>query len=197
MKSKKNCISLSDISFVIPTNREKIYTIESIPEECEIVISHAKPLGAARNDGIARATRNWIILCDDDIEFSEQFLGLLCELAEEHTIIGLEGYYPSPFVIGRLMMFAKSAWIELGGFDERAHGDETEWQMRAIEHGYNIVRLSRSCVYHYPHKKVKPKTEFGNILYLLRNHPKFPLYVLKLVLVKLHDSSYNEEYIRR
>jgi len=194
MKEKEKCIDLSDISFVLPTNRETIYTINSIPKECEIVISRKKPLGAARNDGIARATKKWIILCDDDIEFSEHFLGLLCELANECTIIGLEGYYPSPFVIGRLMMFAKSAWIELGGFDERAHGDETEWQMRAIEHGYNIVRLSRSCVYHYPHRKVKPKTELGNILYLLRKHPKFPLHLLRLVLVKLHKSSYDEEY---
>jgi len=191
---KRNFIKLSDISFVIPTNRQTIHTINSIPKECEIIILHEKPLGAARNDGISLATRKWIILCDDDICFSENFLGLLQELADEHAIIGLEAYYPSPFVIGRLMMFTKSAWIEIGKFDERAHGDETEWCMRAVEKGYKIIRLSRECVYHYPHKKIKPKTEFGNLLYLLRKHPRFPLYVLKLIITKMKESSYNEEY---
>jgi len=67
---RKEPVSLSDISFVIPTNRQIIHTINSIPKECEIIISHEKPLGAARNDGIERATRKWIILCDDDISFS-------------------------------------------------------------------------------------------------------------------------------
>ena len=191
---KRNFISLDEISFVISTNRKTIHTLASIPEECEVVISREKPLGAARNDGIRRATRKWIVLCDDDIKFSENFLGLLRELADERSIIGLEGYYPSPFVIGRLMMFAKSAWLKIGEFDERAHGDETEWCIRAVEKGYKIIRLSRDCVYHYPHKKIKPKTEFGNLLYLLRRHPRFPLYVLKLFLIKMQDSSYNEEY---
>ena len=191
---KRNFINLNEISFVIPSNRKTIHTVDSIPEECEIVISREKPLGAARNDGIRRATRRWVVLCDDDISFTENFLGLLRELADEHSIIGLEGYYPSPFVIGRLMMFAKSTWLKIGEFDERAHGDETEWCIRAVEKGYKIIRLSRDCVYHYPHKKIKPKTEFGNLLYLLRRHPRFPLYVLKLFLIKMQDSSYNEEY---
>ena len=54
---RKEPVSLSDISFVIPTNRQTIHTINSIPKECEIIISHEKPLGAARNEGISLATR--------------------------------------------------------------------------------------------------------------------------------------------
>lgn len=187
-------IDVKDISFVIPSNRELNRTLSSIPKECEVVISSSTPLGRARNDGIRKATRPWIVLCDDDIKFSRTFLDLLCELAKEQRIIGLEAYYPSPFVIGRLMMFSKTAWKKIGKFDIKSHGDETEWCLRAVEMGYEIVRLSRNCVYHYSHTKVKPKSEFGNLFYLLRKHPWFPLYILRLVTTKMKDSSYNEEY---
>lgn len=188
-------INLNEISFIVPSNREKIYTLKSIPKECEIIIPQSKPLGRARNEGITKATRQWIILCDDDIEFSRTFLDLLCELARERRIIGLEAYYPSPFVIGRLMMFSKNTWLKLGEFDIKSHGDETEWQLRAVEQGYEILRIGRNCVYHYPHTKVKPKSEFGNLFYLFKKHPKFPLYILKLITTKMQKSSDDREYL--
>ena len=187
-------INLNQLSFVIPSNRETIHTLKSIPKECEIIIPRSEPLGRARNEGISKATKQWIILCDDDIEFSRTFLDLLCEIAREERIVGLEAYYPSPLVIGRLMLFSKKAWLKLGEFDIKSHGDESEWQIRAVEQGYEIVRLSRSCIFHYPHKQIKPKTEFGNLFYLLRKHPRFPLYILRLVTTKMRDSSYAEEY---
>ena len=193
---KRTMINLDDISFVIPSNREEIHTTTSIPKECEIIIPRSSPLGRARNEGIEKATKEWIILCDDDIQFSEYFLTFVRELLTGKTkgIVGLEAYYPSPFIIGRLMAFSKKTWVDIGMFDIKSHGDETEWCMRAVENNYEIVRLSRSCVYHYPHKKIKPKSEFGNLLYLLRKHPKFPLYVLRLITTKMRDSSYDEEY---
>ena len=187
-------INLNEISFVISSNREIVHTLKSIPKECEIIISRSKSLGRARNEGISKATKKWIILCDDDIEFSRTFLNLLCEIARERRIVGLEAYYPSPLTIGRLMMFSKNTWFELGEFDIKSHGDESEWQLRAVEQGYEILRIGRNCVYHYPHQKVKPKSEFGNLLYLFKKHPKFPLYILRLVTTKMKDSSYSEEY---
>lgn len=187
-------INKKDITFVIPSNRKDIYTISSIPCINEVIIPTNSPLGRARNDGIEKATNPWIVLCDDDIRFTDTLLNLLCELADKKRIIGLEAYYPSPFVIGRLMMFSRQAWLDIGEFDIRAHGDETEWIMRSIKKGYEIVRLSRSCVQHFPHTKVKPKSEFGNLFYLIRKHPSFPLYILRLVTKKMKESSYNEEY---
>ena len=187
-------IKRENISVVICTNRDKVYTIDSIPSNMEIIIEKAKPLGKARNRGINRATKEWILLVDDDIKFSRTFLDLLCEIARERRIVGLEAYYPSPLVIGRLMLFSKNTWLKLGEFDIKSHGDESEWQLRAVEQGYEIVRLSRNCVYHYPHTKIKPKSEFGNLFYLLKKHPKFPFYILRLVTTKMRDSSYNEEY---
>ena len=189
-------ISLKNISFVVPSNREEVHTIKSVPKECEIIIPRSSPLGRARNEGIEKATKEWIILCDDDIQFSEYFLTFVRELltAKIKRIVGLEAYYPSPFVIGRFIAFQKKTWVDIGKFDIRSHGDETEWCVRAVKKNYEIVRLSRSCVFHYPHTKVKPKSEFGNLFYLLKKHPSFPVYVLKLVLTKMKDSSYDEEY---
>ena len=187
-------INLNEISFIVPSNREIIHTLKSIPKECEIIIPRSKPLGRARNEGISKATRKWIILCDDDIKFSRTFLDLLCEMAREQRIVGLEAYYPSPFVIGRLMIFSKNTWLELGEFDIKSHGDESEWQLRAVEQGYEILRIGRNCVRHFPHQKIKPKSEFGNLFYLLKKHPGFPLYILKLIVTKMQKSSYDEEY---
>lgn len=187
-------INWDELSFVIPSNRKTVYTVKSVPKESEIIIPRTSPLGKARNEGIEKATKPWIILCDDDIKFNETFLDLLCELAGEGRIVGLEAYYPSPFVIGRLIMFSKTTWTKIGRFDIKSHGDETEWCMRAIEKDYEIVRLSRSCVYHHPHKKNKPKNEFGNLFYLLKKHPRFPLYILRLITTKMQKSSYDEEY---
>ena len=188
-------IDLNEVSFVICSNRELNHTLNSIPKECEIIISSSTPLGRARNDGIRKATLPWIVLCDDDIRFSMTFLDLLCELAKERRIVGLEAYYPSPFVIGRLMMFSKTAWEEIGKFDIRSHGDETEWQLRGIEEGCEIVRLSRDCVYHHHHQKVKPKSEFSNLFYLLKKHPTFPFYILKRIIKKMKESSDKKEYL--
>ena len=189
-------INLNEISFIVPTNRKTIHTLKSIPKECEIIIPRSKPLGRARNEGISKATKKWIILCDDDIKFSRTFLDLLCEIARERRIVGLEAYYPSPLTIGRLMLFSKNTWFELGEFDIKSHGDESEWQLRAIEQGYEILRLGRNCIFHYSHLKIKPKSEFSNLFYLLKKHPKIPFYILRLVTTKMRDSSYSEEYER-
>lgn len=187
-------IKLNEISFVVPSNRTEIHTLKSIPKGCEVIIPRSSPLGRARNEGISKATKEWIILCDDDIKFSRTFLDLLCELARERRIVGLEAYYPSPFVIGRLMLFSRNTWLKLGEFDIKSHGDESEWCLRAIEHDYEILRIDRNCVFHHPHKKIKPKSEFGNLLYLFGKHPKFPFHILKLITTKMRYSSYNEEY---
>lgn len=199
-------ITAKDISVVIPSNRDQNYTDPSVPDGCEKIISRSKPLGKARNDGIARATRKWIIVCDDDITFSKTFFDFVCEQAREDRIIGVEGYFPSPFIIGRFMCFSKSAWLDLGKFDEEGfsapHGNDTEWCMRAVlrnkkrKRDYKIIRLSRDCVYHYPHKKNKNlrTNEVLNLLYLLRKHLDFPIYILKLCFRKFAESRYDEEY---
>jgi glycosyltransferase involved in cell wall biosynthesis len=187
---------LNRVSFVIPSIREQIHTLSSIPDECEVRMSHASPLGLARNEGINLATRDFIILCDDDINFKLPFLQLVLELLadDEMRIVGLEADWPSPFVIGRFMAFRKAAWHEIGEFDIRKHGDESEWQYRALGLGYHIVRLSCDCVNHIEHEQVKPINEGFTWLYLCRRHPSFPFWLFGMVAKKYLYSSYRYEF---
>jgi GT2 family glycosyltransferase len=177
------------ISFVIPTVRSEITTLDSVPRESEIIIVNGiKPLGRARNFGIDMASKDWIALCDDDISFSRSWLRFVCSLARKDRIIGLEAYWPSPFVIGRFMFFHRNAFYNIGYFAEKAHGDETEWCYRALKKGYEIVRLPRQSVKHIPHKRGK-KNELANLLWLCTKHPDFPIYLLREMLLKLRYSS--------
>ena len=187
-------ITSSNISFIISTNRDSNHTIDSIPTSSEIIISKSSPLGKARNDGVNRATKDWIVICDDDIFFTSTFLNFILQFTDKNTIIGLEGYYPSPFVIGRFMLFHIDLFNTIGPFAIRAHGDETEFCLRAVQKGFKIIRIPRESITHIPHQKLKPISELSNLLWLIRKNPYFITYILKLTFTKMKDSSYNEEY---
>lgn len=187
----------NDFSFIISTNRKENHTIKSVPKESELIISTDKPLGKARNTGIRNSHNNWIVICDDDITFNSVFLNFINQLKSKNNIVGLSAYYPSPFVIGRFMLFHRSLYEDAGEFEERSHGDETEFCFRAVKKGYKIICVPRESVIHHPHKKIKPKSEIPNLLWLLSKHPDFILYVLGLVFTKMKKSSYDEEYEKK
>jgi GT2 family glycosyltransferase len=188
-------IKYSNISFVIISNRSSISTITSIPQESEIIISSEFKRGTAHNFGINKTTKEWIIICDDDIKFDHIFLDFVLSLASKDTIVGLQAYYPSPMLIARFMLFHKSAFKDIGNIEEKDHGFETEWLIRAIKKNYKIVAIPRESVIHIPHKKQKPSSgEGSNILWLLKKHPDIILYMLKIVWNKLRKSSLDEEY---
>ena len=187
-------ITPSNISFIISTNRDYNHTLSSIPTSSETIISKSTPLGQSRNDGVNQATKKWIVICDDDISFTSAFLNFLYQFDDKNTIIGLAGYYPSPFVIGRFMMFHIDLFNTVGPFAIRAHGDETEFCLRAVQKGFKVIRIPRESVTHISHMKSKPISETSNLLWLVRKHPEFITYILKLTFTKMKDSSYNEEY---
>ena len=59
-----------NITFVIPTVRDKVRTIDSIPASCEVKLEREGTENEARNRGISKAKTNYIALCDDDIQFT-------------------------------------------------------------------------------------------------------------------------------
>ncbi len=185
-----------DFSFIISTNRKENHTIKSIPPESEIIISTSKPLGKARNDGIKLSTKEWIVIVDDDISFDPIFLNFINQLKSRNTITGLSAYYPSPMVIGRFMLFHRSLYEDVGDFEERSHGDETEWQIRAIMDGYKIIKVPRESVIHIPHKQSKPRGgDWVNLIWLISKHPDFPLFLIKKFFNKMKYSSDKSEYL--
>lgn len=184
-----------NITFVIPTNRERIYTLESIPADCPVYIEREGTLNQARNRGLRKAKTDIVIVCDDDIKFDKAFLNLVLSKMGKDTLVGLEDYYPMRWCIGRLMCFWKVDWDKVGGFDEsrsKYGGDDTDFCIRMEKAGVKIVRLPRDSVEHiYPEKERPAMKELGVLLYLLRRHPRqmfapaFKLIFRKITKIKL------------
>ena len=189
---QKDKIKYEDITFVIPSLTNNIPTLRSIPKESKVIIRGDNTRGKARNEGVLCAKTEYIAFCDDDIDFSLTFLDYIISLTNKNTILGLQGYYPSPFLISRFMFFKKSIWEDIGPLYEVQHGEETEWCIRAIEHNYNLIGVPRESVYHYPHIKSTYKKEYKNLFWLLKLHPTFPYRVLKSVMYKMNNSNYKD-----
>ncbi len=186
-------IKLSDITFVIPTNRKYIKTLESIPKESKYLIQREPTRGEARNRGVELAETDYIAFCDDDIEFSKLFLDYVISLTTDRTIVGLQAYYPSPFLLSRFMFFKKSIWEDIGGLLHVQHGEETEWLIRALEKDYKLIGVPRESVIHVEHLVSKYKKEYLNLLWLIKLHPTFPIRIIKSVLFKMKHSSYEDK----
>ena len=183
-------ISYKDVSFIIPTNRKKIYTMESIPAECPVYIEREGNLNQARNRGIRKAKTPIVVVCDDDIQFSKEFLNKVLSLLDKRTLVGLEDYYAMKWCIGRFMCFWKEDWERVGGFDESRNvygGDDTDFCIRMEKAGVKIIRLPRDSVKHlYPEKKRPAMKELEVLFYLFRRHPKQMIIpAFKLILRKI------------
>lgn len=189
-------IKYSDITFVIPTNRDYIRTLESIPKECSIIICREYTQGKARNEGVKKSKTEWIVFADDDIKFTREFFTYVLQLAENNpdTIIGLQGYMPSIWLISRFMLFKKSIFDTVGYLKEVRHGEETEWEIRAEKKGYKLIAIPRESVYHFPHEKGKFKNEIKNIFWLLYLHPDLIIRTIKKIINKIIKSSDDIEY---
>lgn len=185
-------IKYEDITFVIPSLTQDTPTVASIPNESPYVVRGDDTRGKARNKGVELAKTEYIAFCDSDIDFSLNFLDYAISLVNDNTIVGLQGYYPSPFLISRFMIFKKSTFDDIGSLQEVQHGEETEWCIRAIEKGYKLLGVPRESVYHHHHEKSEYKKEYNNLLWLLKLHPMFPFRILKSIIYKMNNSNYED-----
>lgn len=189
-------IQLNDITFVIPTAKDEVKTLASVPPECKVIVRKDYTQGKARNKGVYLSKTKWIVFADDDINFSRVFLDFVIQLADKKSIVGLQGYAPSPWLISRFMFFHRSVFETIGPLNEVRHGEETEWLIRAQKAGYKLKALPRDSVYHYPHDKATNKNEFKNMAWLIWLHPDLITKVIKTVINKMLKSSDDSEYNR-
>lgn len=186
-----NNLTLRDVTFVVPTNRDKVYTLDSIPEESEVFVEDGTlTLNEARNSGVRKAKTSLVIVCDDDIVFSRNFIEWVLSQMSDKTLIGLKDYYPMKWCIGRFMCFWKEDWEMVGGFDEsrtRYGGDDTDFCIRMKKIGVEIKRIPRDSVEHVYEEKDNPASSVADsLLYLLKKHPKEMLIpCIKLTLRKI------------
>jgi glycosyltransferase involved in cell wall biosynthesis len=164
-----------NVSFIIPTNRNQIVTLSSIPDGYPVYIQREKGDYIARNAGIKRAEDGIIICCDDDISFSHDFLTHVLSLVKPGILVGLEDYWPFRWCITRFMAFYKSDWEKVGGFDETKEwygGPDTDFCIRMEQEGITIIRLPRDIIKHHDAEKDLPlKTKVIDNFWLWRKHP--------------------------
>jgi len=166
--------TLSDVTVVIPTNREDNYTLRSLPDGVDAVVATEDGLNVARNRGIERADTDWVVLADDDLSFPARLTATLVDAAHPGHLVGLEDYWPMEYLLGRYLVFHRSLWRAVGGFDEsRRHGGDTDFCLRARKAGASLVRLPRHLVPHHDAASDKPFDEHVEWLwYLTRRHPR-------------------------
>lgn len=177
--------ALSDASVVIPSNRTQNYTRDSLPEWLDAVVATDEGLNVARNRGVERASGDWIVLADDDITFPTRLTAAVIDSMHRGHLVGLEDFWPMRYVIGRFMIFHRSMWAHVGGFDEsRPHGGDTDFAMRCEKAGAHVLRLPRRLIPH--HDARSSFSTFRHLewlAYLFRRHPRrTALPALKLAL---------------
>lgn len=167
--------SFADISVVVPTIRDEITTLDTVPDEADVQVRRDEGLNVARNAGVRSATNDWIVIADDDIEFPAETVGDTVERIDERTLAGLADFAPLRWVIGRLMIFHRDLWAVVGGFDEsRHHGGDTDFAIRVEKRGGTVVRLDRDAVPHYDvdtGHAMSTREHAEWLAYLTRRHP--------------------------
>ena len=176
------------VSVVIPTARERNFTAESLPSWIDPIIATEEGLNVARNRGIERADGEWIVLVDDDVTFPTRLTAWLIDGMHPLHLTGLEDYWPMDGVLGRYMVFHKSLWQRVGGFDEsRPHGGDTDFVVRCRNTGASVSRLPRRLIPHHDAAGEFSTAEHVEWLsYLVRRHPRQMVpKAVKLLLRKL------------
>jgi hypothetical protein len=192
----------ADVSVVIPSNREENFTRDSVPDWLEVVVATDDGLNVARNRGIERATGEWIVLADDDITFPIILTAALVDSMHPSHLVGLEDFWPLDYVIGRFMIFHRSLWDHVGGFDEsRPHGGDTDFAVRCEKAGGRVLRLPRRLVPHHDATSTFSTLQHVEWLaYLVRRHPKqitvpaFKLLLKNLRLLTPRENEYPSEW---
>jgi GT2 family glycosyltransferase len=163
------------VSFIIPTNRNQIITLSSIPNDYAVYIQREKGDYIARNAGIKKAKDGIVICCDDDISFSLDFLSDILSLVKPGVLVGLEDYWPSRWCITRFMAFDKSDWEKVGGFNETKGwygGPDTDFCIRMEKAGIKIIRIPRNSVIHHDEEKNLPfKVNLVDNFWLWKRYP--------------------------
>lgn len=163
------------VSVVIPSIKDEIITLESIPEEVDTHVVREGTLNEARNIGVLQADHDQILILDDDISFSHEFFEHLIGRIERQRLVG----YPDwdyGWIAGRVMGFHRADWVEIGGFDEllKSHMGDTEFALNFLTHGKTIEQIDADKVEHVPHERsVTTMDRLWRLGYLCLKYPRY------------------------
>jgi glycosyltransferase involved in cell wall biosynthesis len=165
--------ALTNASVVIASHNNDNRTARSTPGWLEAIVRTEEGRNRARNAGVIEANGQWIIICDDDITFPTTLASILIDGMHKRHVVGLEDFWPMNWLLTRFMIFHRSLWDAIGGFDEsREHGGDTDFCIRCEKAGAQLHGLPRFVV---PHHDVDTSFDRGNHIewfwYLAKRHP--------------------------
>jgi len=175
---------MADFTVVIPTIKEDILTLESIPEELPVSVEREGTLNEARNRGVRTAGTELVMIMDDDISFPESTLYELADRAGPDRLLGMEDW-DFDLIAGRVMVFHKQLWRDVGGFDERlaSHMGDTDFAITVAKAGFEIEQLPQEMFDHREHERsITTWDRAWRTAYLLGKHPTFAPRLIRGVL---------------
>lgn len=178
-----------EVSVVIPSNRDRVITTDSVPDYVEDVqIRRDDGLNRARNTGIENAVHQTVVILDDDLQFDAKWFERLVEqvVRTSGTVFAARGTgilptltWPEGFTpgMGRVMAFDRTIWRATGGFPVPcSHGGDTDFLMSAYEAGFRVEGIDHE--WSHLDDDVDVYGFFGNVKwlwFLARRHPRLVL----------------------
>lgn len=165
---------MSNISVIIPSIKQKVLTLDSVPRDVSARVVREGTLNEARNLGVKRAEHKRILILDDDISFTETFFWELTDRIERGKLIG----YPDwdyGLVAGRVMAFHHRDWKRFGGFDEslKSHMGDTEFALNFVQDGNDVEQIDPDKIEHASHERsVTTWDRVWRTVYLAAKYPR-------------------------
>ncbi|MBX0296663.1 glycosyltransferase family 2 protein [Haloarcula nitratireducens] len=177
-----------EFEVVIPSIKENILTTDSIPENIPVHIIGEGTINEARNIGVSKSNAETIVILDDDLSFDKSTLYDIVDMVDENTLVGMAEDTVG-LILGRSMVFKKSLWRDIGGFDERlmSHNGDTDFAIRSKKNNYEIKRFPQSWFYHEEHSRsVTTFDRAWRLAYLCIKHPNWAPHLIDSFLLKPH-----------
>lgn len=169
-----------EVSVVIPSIKNDVLTLESVPEDVSVSVEREGTLNEARNRGVRHADHDVIAILDDDIAFSEALFDDLVGMVDRRTVVGAADW-EFGLLAGRVMLFHRDIWREVGGFDERlrSHNGDTDFSIKIHDAGYDLVRFPREIIRHEEHSRsITTRDRAWRLAYLCGKHPEYAPHLL-------------------
>jgi glycosyltransferase involved in cell wall biosynthesis len=170
----------SGVSVVIPSIKDDVLTLGSVPEDVPVSIEREGTLNEARNRGVRHAEHDAIAILDDDISFSESLFDDLIGMVDDQTVVGAADW-EFGLLAGRVILFHRDVWRDVGGFDERlrSHNGDTDFSIKIHDAGYDLVRFPREIIRHEEHSRsITTRDRAWRLAYLCGKHPEYAPHLL-------------------
>jgi len=168
------------ISVIIPSIKEKIVTMDSIPSGHEIIIENIPNCSRARNRGAYESHGEYLFFLDDDISFPSELIEEVVEILGKHPLslcCIVEFDDDKFYCVSRFMAMRRKVFMALGGFDERLAfmGEDIDFGYRAITSNISIIPIQKELIVHHGAKTSLSQHQIN----LLKNQLHVPYIQLK------------------